>query len=86
MPLADEQPKDGELIVHCGHLRAKTHHWWHPPEPVPMSRPDGSKVKVNWLMACEPCFIAAEGELLKINFTGEVEWCGNAPLIKVDLN
>ena len=57
---ANKQPKDGDVILLCVHMDAKSSdsHWFKvPPDGLfEVIRPDGTKVKGDWLCVCPECF------------------------------
>jgi len=77
---AEEQPKDGSHVVHCGHLGGPTHHYWKCPGSV-FTRPDGSCFQPEWLICCDQCYQLAGGDPAKVDFRGDALWKGNAPII-----
>ena len=46
------QPKDGDEMIHCGHLNAENHHFWKVPNGVlRFHRPDGTFGEAEWVVA-----------------------------------
>lgn len=80
-PWAKEQPRDGETILHCGHLDdGIKHHWLMDPEYVEFRRPDGTKGRARWIVQCPACFAAFPEHGPTVN--GDDTWVGDEPAIK----
>lgn len=80
------QPKDGDTILHCGHLsqRKIVHHhahWFKFEGPLRFQRPDGSHGEAEWFAACEPCLIE-RGEKVTSRARGDIIWMGDEPAIE----
>jgi hypothetical protein len=85
MPFAKEQPKNGDTIMHCGHLRhgarlARPAHWFRYESPIKFTRPDGSRGEAAWFAACEACFIKHGEQVVKF-VRGDGRWEGNDPVV-----
>ena len=59
---AKYQPKDGDLILVCGHYDAETYHWYlldqddrGNPSSIEFDRPDGSTGQAAWACICDRC-------------------------------
>lgn len=79
-----EQPKDGETVLHCGHLTGKTKwHWWRFRTPTKFTRPDGTEDVAHWQVACQACVDLAGGDDTKLTVRGDGTWNGNAPFVEV---
>lgn len=79
-----EQPRDGNIILHCGHVgdaRSGASHWWKFPSPVSFHRPDGTQGLSEWIVSCQACNDAADGDAAKIAIRGDGKWNGDAPII-----
>lgn len=78
-----EQPKDGETVLHCGHLHEfkGTWHWLKFTAPVQFVRPDGSTGLALWITICDPCYIE-HGPNPKVLARGDGKWMGDDPIIK----
>lgn len=77
---AAEQPRDGDTILHCGHLdQGRPAHWFRYPEVIGFARPDGSHGEAEWLAICSPCF-ATHG--LETPVRGDGTWTGDDPVIE----
>ena len=86
MTFTKQQPRDGDRVLHCGHVRERQHesswHWFHfESAPQKFQRPDGSIGSAEWFIVCEPCFIE-HGERAVEFMCGDMRWNGNAPVIK----
>jgi hypothetical protein len=80
MAFTKEQPKDGDTIMHCGHVVGRMH-WFQYEEPIRFQRLDGTRGEASWFAACERCFIR-HGEKV-VNFVrGDGTWTGDAPAIE----
>jgi hypothetical protein len=79
MSFAVEQPRDGETILHCGHVEGLPHHWFQYRSPVQFTRPNGSVGKSQWLAICPACF-QKHGDRAPVR--GDGEMVGNAPVIR----
>lgn len=77
---AEHQPRDGDLILHCGHLRKRRHHFYFVPEGSEFTRPDGSTGSARWFMCCDRCFRSRGPRFL---VRGEVVWQGDEPYVTV---
>ena len=84
---AEDQPKEGDTILHCGHLRARENilsrpaHWFKFDWRIGFQRPDGSHGEAEWFAACEPCLIE-HGEKVTSRVRGDVIWMGDEPAIE----
>jgi hypothetical protein len=62
-PFLTEQPRDGEIILHCGHLEPEHGEKWHwiqvegpaPGDKAVFERPDGSLGYSRWVCLCATC-------------------------------
>lgn len=61
-PFLAEQPEDGEIILHCGHLGPEHGEKWHwikveagSGVPAEFSRADGSVGRSRWVCLCSTC-------------------------------
>ena len=76
------QPKGGDCVLHCGHTNnGLSHHWWGAPDGIQFKRPDGTKGVALWIVTCEKCFTAADGDFDKIQIRGDGRWIGDEPAI-----
>lgn len=91
MTFANQQPKAGDVILHCAHaVQAKSAHWFKIGE-MEFQRPDGSRGKSEWVMLCNQCYATyelSEKKLEDMTFliTGDSELMGDEPAIKVNPN
>lgn len=78
----EDQPKDGERILHCAHVAGATQtgHWFHYVEPVRFTRPNLTTGKADWLLVCGECLVEHEDPSLAV--TGDSIWHGDDPIIE----
>lgn len=92
MTFTKDQPRDGDTILHCGHLDREVQlqrpmRWFKFDGRVPFIRSDGVLGASEWFAACGPCFIEHGDELLdggKIEsfVRGDSRWVGDEPAIE----
>lgn len=82
------QPKDGETVLHCGHLEDKPHHFFAmsdpslgEPEEVTFNRPDGSTGRARWMVLCSTCNLR-HGQNPSACIRADATWIGDEPAIK----
>ena len=75
-----KQPKNGEVILHCGHLDGKCH-FTFAPGGLEFSRPDDSQGISNWIVECRECFDKRGGSL-HFQINGDAIWKGDAAHIE----
>lgn len=80
MAFTKEQPKDGDRIMHCGHVVGRMH-WFQYEKPIRFQRPDKSRGEASWFAACDACFIK-RGEKVVDYVRGDATWNGDAPAIE----
>ena len=78
---AKEQPKDGETIMHCGHLERGRMHWYQYEEPLKFQRLDGTRGQARWFAACDLC-VSRHGEKVTRFVRGDDTWIGDEPVIE----
>jgi hypothetical protein len=83
---AKQQPSDGEIITHCGHLEKEVgpHHFFGFGPELPeaqFTRPDGSKFSSRWMVLCQGCF-NAHGANPSSCIRADSVWIGDEPAIK----
>jgi hypothetical protein len=79
---AEEQPRDGDVILQCGHIReGGREHWFHVSPPLPFKRPDRTEAIAKWILACPACAVAAGFDPLKVTIRADATWMGNEPFI-----
>lgn len=85
-PFVAEQPKDGETVLHCGHMHERWDgvardrwHWFRFDPPTIFTRPDGTTGTTRWLTACDQCY-RRHGE--KVPVRGDGIWRGDEPAIR----
>ena len=83
MIFTEKQPKNGEVVLHCGHIDASPHEWSRlEGEPQHFTRPDGTTGEAHWVAECQVCFQERNfGDNLIIR--GDGIWQGDEPIIKV---
>jgi hypothetical protein len=81
----DQQPKDGDTILHCGHYKAapRPAHWFKYEPAISFERPDKTRGEASWLAVCEACFVK-HGD--KVPVRGDGRWNGDAPTIVKEEN
>lgn len=80
------QPKDGETVLHCGHLEDKPHHFFALSDGktvagINFKRPDGSQGLAHWMVLCEMCF-TRNGDEPERCIRGDATWIGDEPEIR----
>jgi hypothetical protein len=79
---AKDQPKDGDVILHCGHLRpGGNEHWFHVDPGMPFTRPDKTTGVARWIIGCPACAAAADYDASKIKIRSDATWIGDEPFI-----
>ena len=78
----DEQPKDGDTVIHCGHPDSTRNHFFKTGTPMKFTRPNGTSGFACWVIVCDSCFHQAGGRADLIEIRGDAVWEGNAPVIK----
>jgi hypothetical protein len=79
---AKDQPKAGDVILHCGHIKQKRTHWWKVEPPIDFERPDGTSGLAPWVIACDACAQQAEYNAEKVQIRGDGTWVGDAPVLR----
>jgi hypothetical protein len=87
---AAHQPKDGDLILICGHEDEETYHWYAldvdeqgAPAPMQFTRAvDGTEGEATWACICDRCNsrMKHRSDLGRMLRTERV-WTGNDPVI-----
>lgn len=73
LKIAEWQPKNGDVVLHCGHLNPnKPTHLWH--VNVAFERPNGSSGSASWVVACNDCTERAGYDVTKVAVCGDVTW------------
>lgn len=72
-------PVSGELITHCGHLDDSPHHVFRNDVPMEFTRPDGSKLKSQWICLCTACFMEHR-EHPELAVREDAVWMGDDPM------
>ena len=79
---AEDQPRAGDTILHCGHLariKVTAAHWFKYESPVQFARPDDTRGEAEWLVVCELCFVKY-GSAVRVR--GDGTWTGDEPTIE----
>ena len=75
-------PKDGDVVLHCGHLDEKEHHFF---KTKMKFQPPGTRERLTakWIIQCGDCFAKLPKDLKKEHFTigGHDTWDGDDPII-----
>jgi hypothetical protein len=73
------QPKDGDHVLHCGHLDTAPHHFLKASPPIVFDRPDNTSGEATWVVICDACFrrYGADAPI-----RGDAVWIGNEPIIQ----
>lgn len=75
------QPKDGDVVLSCGH-RTQRYHWFKAEgPPFVFVRPDGTTGVAEWIICCDGCYVQHGAEPQKIKIRGDGVWQGDAPVI-----
>jgi hypothetical protein len=79
-----QQPKDGDTVLHCGHISCGHFHWFRT-RGMDFESPDGEKGWAEWVAVCNDCFlenpkIMSDGEF---PIRGHGTWMGDDPEIRV---
>jgi hypothetical protein len=80
----EQQPKDGDVVLHCGHLKDKCHFF-----KVPQLRfraPNGEAAEAEWIVLCEECYNKNPypKSLADFPIAGHSTWVGDEPEIEVN--
>lgn len=76
-----EQPKHGDVVLHCGHIDAPRMHFGRAPGGLGFLRPDGTDGFSEWVCVCQECFDAADGKIDGVPIRGDGVWQGNEPAV-----
>jgi hypothetical protein len=82
----EQQPKDGETVLHCGHKDKEfnPHHFFGFGSELPeveFSRPDGTRGKSRWMCLCQACF-NLYSENPEACIRADATWLGDEPAIE----
>lgn len=75
-----QQPKGGDVVMHCGHLN-QSMHWFEYEKAIGFQRPDGTRGQAAWFAACQACFVR-HGDKVTRFVRGDGVWTGDAPVIE----
>lgn len=76
-----EQPRDGDDVLTCGHIKdGATHHFYRCPDGATAQGPTGP-VPIKWLISCNECSIKADFVPQRIGWVDYMVWCGNEPCL-----
>lgn len=67
-------PKDGDPILHCGHVKGKLH-FFRSTKMMVFRRPDGTEWHSRWILCCPSCYTHAGGDPTK-TIMGDGIWKG----------
>lgn len=83
MKFTKEQPKDGDIVLHCGHPETGNHHFFKIQGTVNFVRPDNTSSTLTepWLIVCEDCLTKSFGDPLQ-TIRGEATWKGDEPFVQ----
>lgn len=84
MSLLKERPKDGDTIMHCGHVEGSMH-WFQYDKPIGFQRPDGTHGTSAWFAACDACF-SRHGKKVMSRVRGDATWNDNMHVKEEDLS
>lgn len=73
------QPKDGDVVLHCGHLDVKPLHFYFSPTPTVFQDPSGVMGSAMWFVQCNTCHLNRGTEL---EMRGHIVWKGDEPIIE----
>lgn len=74
-----EQPKDGDIVLNCGH-DSKSYHWYKSLSGVAIIQRSGVSLG-HWIVVCEDCHKKCGGDATKIQIGGHGVWKGDEPHI-----
>jgi hypothetical protein len=80
MNFTAQQPKDGEVICHCGHIDEPKYHFYKVIS-LGFRRPDGTTGKADWIVVCDSCFLLHPDSPEKV-IRGDSIWKGDEPIIE----
>jgi len=86
MKFTEQQPKDGDTVLHCEHLpEADNVHWFRVPGTKFIS-PSGETGEAEWIGICAECFLANPNpqKLEEFPVAGHSTWIGDDPAIEVN--
>lgn len=81
LPFTELQPKDGDLIAHCGHTADSPPHHFFKVDGARLQRPDGSWFEPSWFVLCSSCF-AEHRHHPHMALRGDSIWIGDEPEIR----
>ena len=75
------QFKDGDLVLHCGHLERPMHAFIPPGDEqgYEFTRPDGTTRVAAGIVQCDECVSSPDAPIIR----GECIWQGDVPLFKL---
>jgi hypothetical protein len=74
-----EQPANGDVLLHCGHLE-KSMRWYLFDPPTRVGRPDGSIIKAKWVAICTVCLAKPHADVRELARADGI-WQGDEPVI-----
>jgi hypothetical protein len=83
------QPRDGETVLHCGHLDSVPHHFFAMSDGnnvagINFTRPDGTAGTATWMVLCSSCFSSHANEPERC-MRADAVWRGHEPAIKENI-
>jgi len=80
-------PKDGDVIISCGHIDTATSwHWFQFDTPIGYTRFDGSPGVAQWQVCCDACFVSVGGDPDNIPAVEDHVWQGDGPVFSLENN
>ena len=92
----NKQPKDGDVILHCGHIDNHKSWHWHlvnskcppdcnhedskAPSGITFKRPDGTTNVAKWIIVCPPCQAFWGMKIMECPIRGDGVWKGSEPV------
>ena len=78
----EEQPKDGDIVLHCNHLDNPPLHFFKCVKPITAVGPDGESTIIQWLVCCNTCMLLHGADVGKIAWNQLSTWKGDEPFIE----
>jgi len=88
----DEQPREGDIILHCAHPYGRgpfRWYWVQEPDggPTEVEAPTGVRLQVHWIALCSDCEVESmrTGRDVEAFVRGHRVWSGDALVIQKDI-
>lgn len=87
-PPVDDQPRVGEVVLHCAHVEVGTDGVHRPAKvfrvkpAVPFTRPNKSSGKATIVMICQGCWSGCRGDPTKIKLCRDSTWRSREPVVR----